>query len=223
MIPKIFIQKPPSIEIIEFIETVKSDCDGIQLYISKTAGGIGAFKVVKETLKQNELRVIIHLSDDFSSNDLLVANYLAGTLGIFITHYHPEKRNSPLSIGVHGMENAIFGIDKSYYDSWLREAKKLGRLPIFDIPRLFKNEAIQDASLETNRILSLLNHYVLHLIDFSDNQIKRRDFTPLGKGLLSPFLEKIRWKVFPTAIVLEFENLQQSLESISFVKKLFTT
>ncbi|MFC1851814.1 hypothetical protein ACFL27_16605 [candidate division CSSED10-310 bacterium] len=219
---KIFVQQPAGIELVSFLEAVSLKCDGVQLYLNEAnKDSIPHWQEVREHLDRFGLSTMVHLRPDYSLADLRAARVLAGDLGIYIIHYEQSQSLQPLPWGILGLENALFGINSRYHYIWLHESTKVGRIPVFDIPRLFKESDPEKAHQEMLNVLDLLDHYILHLIDFKDQRQDRSDFVPLGQGILSPYLQQITWKKRPMAVVLEFEDLEQSFQSFPFVNSLF--
>jgi hypothetical protein len=220
--PAIYIQKPPTMDIEQFLHSLEHNCEGIQLYLNNEDDTTYEHWCrLLETLNLERYRVIIHLPDEYTLSYLRTGKLLAGEFGIFVHHYQPEQRLQPLPWGILGVENARFGVQRDYHDRWVAESSKVGRIPVFDIPRLFKNTQTADAVAETNRLLGLMDHYLLHLIDFNHPRQNRSDFVPFGHGLLTDILPNLQWTNGPVAIVLEFEQIEQSLSSIPFIRALF--
>ncbi|MBN2385013.1 hypothetical protein JXQ70_19230 [bacterium] len=220
---RIHVQKPPEMPMSEFLNRPELDqFDGVQLYLNETVTNSDlAWVQVKELLDSRHLETIVHLANPYSAESLRIGRDLAGDSGVFVLHYLEETAIEVLPWGVLGLENACFGVDRLYHDRWLDQACQPGRIPVFDIPRLFKNSLMNDAVRETERLLDSLRHYLLHLIDFTRPEMDRTDFIPMGQGLLSPVLESIIWPVRPDAVVLEFEHFDQSFRSLDLIRKVF--
>lgn len=206
----------------EFCHQIKDYCDGLQLYVTHVLPE--SLKQVRETkalLDQCGLKCLIHLDSDYTFHDLEAARILAGDFGIYVIHFSGSSSISPIPWGIIGLENERFTLDQEYHNLWLTESRRLGRMPVFDVPRLFRDQQFANAVSEAERIFSLLDNYVVHLIDFNDLHQERKDFVPLGSGLLSPWLSTLTLPVLPKIVVLEFENIKHSIESMEFVRKVF--
>lgn len=202
------------IETVELAE--RHGFDGVQLFLSEPFISEGYIKKLEKVIKRAGVGVIIHLPDVYTTSlDSAVERILAGIQpGMALIHYC-EGMTVPGIKGVKiGLENAVFGYRREYYEELLEVARNGGYLWAFDVPRLF-GEIPGDRG-KIHRFLmylfqSLGKDDVLHLIDQLDYGRGRELWCPLGKGLLGPYMEYIL--KFRGPIVLEYENVDMAIMS----------
>lgn len=202
------------IETVELAE--RHGFDGVQLYLSEPFLSERYFNRLLRVIKRAGVGVMVHLPDVYTSIlDGPVKRLLAETQPRKALIHYRDGMAIPAIKGIKtGLENAVFGYEREYYDRLLETARGGGYFWAFDVPRIF-GEIPGDRGKIHRFLVHLFDRLgsddVLHLIDQVDFGRDRELWCPFGEGLLAPYMEYIL--KFRGPIVLEYEDIDMALRS----------
>lgn len=218
---KCLINSPAGFDIFELAGLAADQgFDGIQLYLNRElAGDLDRLDQWCARLQEKGLFLVIHLPPECGPAVLCALERIVRDDTVVISHY-PDQ---PLQCagGMSAWEFSSFGILPVEYDAWLDDCRLDGAVPVFDLPRLFKDSDEQDAGRFADRLFTRLAgvRYVLHLIDCDTAEQQRGQWCELGEGRVGRYLQRAVIPL-PEMAVLEYESLIQSVNSLSFLRRL---
>ena len=218
---KCLINSPTGFDLFELASLAADQgFDGIQLYLNNDlAAGVELLEEWCGTLKETGLLLAVHLPSETVTATLTALDRIAQPDTAVIGHY-PDQQIVPRT-GRAAWEFSPFGTPADGYHAWLDHCRSAGAIPVFDLPRLFKNTDERDAGRFADHLFTRLAgvRYILHLIDCPTAEQQQDQWCAMGQGQVGHYLERSVIPL-PELVVLEHESLIQAVNSLPWLRKL---